>query len=83
MHGQIGGSNSESDVIPLARAETSDGPDQLDKAGQSILQLLHRAAGAAEENSRHALDTAQKLSHQVHAAEDRIAVPESELCATG
>jgi hypothetical protein len=79
MHGQIGGSNSESDVIPFARAETSDSPDQLDKAGQTILQLLHRAAGVAEKNSRHALDTAQKLSHQLRAAEDRIAVLESEL----
>ena len=81
MHGQIGGSNSESDVIPLARAETSDGPDQLDKAGQTILQLLHRAAGVADENSKHALETAQKLSHQLRAAEDLIAELEAEVTA--
>ena len=58
MHGQIGDDNSESGVIPFARAErtsTSEGADQLDKAGQTILQMLHRAAGVAEENSRHAL----------------------------
>ena len=63
MHGQIGDDNSDSEVIPFARAErtsTSDGADQLDKAGQTILQMLHRAAGVAEENSRHALHTAQK-----------------------
>jgi molecular chaperone GrpE (heat shock protein) len=32
----------------------------------------------AEENSRHALDTAQKLSHQLQAAERRIAELEAE-----
>jgi hypothetical protein len=62
MHGQIGGDDSESEVIPFAPAErtsTSDGADQLDKAGQTILQMLQRAAGVAEENSRHALQTAE------------------------
>ena len=66
MHGQIGG--DETDVIPFARAAKGSAPngaDQLDKAGQTILQLLHKAAGVAEENSRHALETAQKLSHQL------------------
>jgi hypothetical protein len=82
MHGQIDSGNSESEVIPFARAEktsTSDGADQLDKAGQTILQMLHRAAGVAEENSRHALETAQKLWHQLRAAEDRIAELEAEV----
>jgi hypothetical protein len=83
MHGQIDSGNSESEVIPFARAEssTSDGADQLDKAGQTILQMLHRAAGVAEENSRHALEMAQKLSHQLRAAEDRIAELEAEVTA--
>jgi hypothetical protein len=40
--------------------------------GQSILGLLHRAAGIAEENSNHALGVAHKLSLQLRAAEDRI-----------
>jgi predicted ribosome quality control (RQC) complex YloA/Tae2 family protein len=82
MPGQISG--DESDVIPFARANTGSAPngaDLLDKAGQTILQLLHRAAGVAEENSRHALDTAQKLSQQLHAAEDRIAELEAEVTA--
>ena len=76
MHGQMGSDNSESEVIPFARGERtapSDGTDQLDKAGQTILQMLQRAAGVAEENSRHALETAQKLSHQLRAAENRVA----------
>ena len=64
---------------PGAKDATPDGVDQLDKAGQTILKLLHKAAGVAEENSRHALDIAQKLSHQLRAAEDRIAELEAEL----
>jgi hypothetical protein len=49
MHGQIGSDGSESEVIRFARAERtspSDDADQLDKAGQTILQMGHRAAGA-------------------------------------
>ena len=57
------------------------GGDQLDNAGQSILRLLQKAAGVAEENSRHAVDAAQKLSHQLRAAEDRIAELEAEAVA--
>ena len=79
-----GGAQVES-VVPFAPTQrTSDqdgGADQLDKAGQSILHLLHRAAGVAEENSRHALDMAQKLSHQLRAAEDRIAELVAEVAA--
>ena len=80
MHDQIG-SNNESDVIPFARGakSTTDGNDQLDAAGRTILDLVQRAAGVAEDNSRHALEMAQKLSHQLRAAEDRIAELEAEV----
>ena len=54
-------------------------PVNSDSAGQAILKLLHRAAGAAEANSRQALETAQRLSSQLHAAQDRIAELEAEL----
>jgi molecular chaperone GrpE (heat shock protein) len=67
-------SHTENSVVPFA-----SGGDQLDKAGQSILKLLHKAAGAAEQNSQHALDMAQKLSHQLTAAEQRIADLEAEV----
>jgi len=79
MHGR----NPESDVIPFARVEksTTDGGDQLDIAGRTILQLVQRAAGAADENSRHALGMAQKLSDQLRVAEDRIAELETEITA--
>ena len=74
-------SSESNSVIPLApRARTAvSGVDQLDKAGQTILGLLHKAAGVAEENSRYALDMAEKLSHQLRAAEDRIAELEAEV----
>ena len=84
MHGQIGDDNDESDVIPFGRAAKSAEPgdaDKLDKAGQTILQLVQRAAGIADENSRHAFEMAQKLSHQLRAAEDRVAELEAEATA--
>ena len=64
---------------PGAKDAIPDGVVQLDKAGQTILKLLHKAAGVAEENSRYALDMAQKLSHQLRAAEDRVAELEAEV----
>ena len=82
MNMHSGGNTYETDsVVPFAprAAAPSDEADQLDKAGQIILRLLHKAAGVAEENSRHALDTAQKLSHQLRAAEDRMAELEAEV----
>ena len=67
-------------VVPFApKNAASNDADQLDRAGQTILQLLHKAAGVAEENCRHALDMAQKLSHQLRAAEDRVAELEAEV----
>ena len=82
MHGQTNGGGHKSGVIQFARGakdSTRDEGDQLDKAGQTLLQLVQNAAGVAEENSRRALSTAQKLSHQLRAAEDRIAELEAEL----
>jgi hypothetical protein len=43
-------------------ASSDDSDDQLDRAGQSILRLIEKAAGAADQHSRHAVDVAQKLS---------------------
>jgi hypothetical protein len=74
---------SESDIVvafqPGAKDVASDSVDQLEHAGQTILKLLHKAAGVAEENSRPALDMAQKLSHQLRAAEGRIAELEADV----
>jgi hypothetical protein len=84
MHGHSGDNDYESDVIPVARSQRaadSEGIDQLDKAGETVLQTLHRAAGVADENNRRALDTAQRLSHQLRAAENRVAELEAEATA--
>ena len=75
-----GGVRESESVIPFASKNAApDNADQLDRAGQTILQLLHKAAGVAEANSKHALDMAQKLSHQLRTAEDRIAELEAEV----
>src|ERR1700686_999357 len=83
MSSQLSGEYESESVIPFAPAAKNATPpesaDQLDKAGQTILSLLHKAAGMAEANSKHALDMAQKLSHQLRAAEDRIAELEAEV----
>ncbi len=73
--GASGAYESESVVpfAPTAKNASSSDASQLDSAGQAIMRLLHKAAGVAEANSQHALDMAQKLSHQLRAAEDRIA----------
>jgi hypothetical protein len=79
MHGQFA---EDSDVVTFTRAHngaTSGLDDQVDKAGETILQLVAQAAGIADENSRHALAMAQKLSDQLQAAEDHVAELQTEL----
>jgi hypothetical protein len=64
---------------PVARGSVPGAADPLDSAGQTIIGLLHRAAGMAEENSQHALGVAHKLSLQLRAAEERIADLEADV----
>ena len=68
-------------VIPFAPASAPANADQLDQAGRTILQLLNKAAGVAEENSRNAIEMAQALSHKLREAEDRIAELEAQAAA--
>jgi cell fate (sporulation/competence/biofilm development) regulator YmcA (YheA/YmcA/DUF963 family) len=72
-------SESESAISLAQEGAALNDRGQLDSAGQAILKLLHKAAGAAEANSRRALETAQNLSSQFRAAEDRIAELEAEV----
>jgi hypothetical protein len=72
-------SESESAISHGQENAVSNDSNQLDSAGQAILKLLHKAAGVAEANSRQALQTAQKLSGQLHAAPKRIAELEAEV----
>ena len=73
-YSKSGSTNSRSED-----STASTGASHLDSAGQAILTLLHRAAGAAEANSRQASETAQRLSSQLHAAQDRIAELEAQI----
>jgi hypothetical protein len=57
----------------------SEASDQLDKAGQTILGLLNRAASAAEANYQQAIEVTDKLSAQLRAAEDRIRELEAKV----
>ncbi len=59
-------------MIQFANNRKSNGADQLETAGQSIIQLLHKAAGAAEANTRQTVQTAQKIADQLRAAQERI-----------
>ena len=81
MGSQARGEYDSESVVQFAPAATNaaSGADQLDKAGQTILELLHKAAGVAEANSQRALEMAQKLSHQLRAAEARINELEAEI----
>jgi hypothetical protein len=72
-------SASQSAISRGQDSTASNHSNQLDSAGQAKLNLLHRAGGAAEANSRKALETAQNLSSQLRAAEDRIVELEAKV----
>ena len=69
-------------VVPFSPTDEGSSSDQLESAGKSILSLLEKAAGVAEENTRHGLVMAEELAQQVRAAEDRIAELEEEVLAS-
>jgi hypothetical protein len=79
MDTRSNGISHEAEVIQLGRSASKPESDQLDTAGRTILQLIHRAAGFAEENSRQALEMAQKISLRLRAAEARVAELEAEV----
>ena len=68
-------------LASVSKKAAAPGVDQLDSAGQTILQLLNKAANAAEQNSKHAIDMAQKLAHELRAAQQRISELEAEVVA--
>jgi predicted nucleic acid-binding Zn-ribbon protein len=49
--------------------------NEIDQTGKDVLKLLDKAAA----DRRHALETAQRLSHQLQNAENRIAELEAEV----
>jgi hypothetical protein len=64
---------------PVTQETPVNGADNLDTAGQTIVGLLQRAAGMAEENSRHALEVAKRLSQQLQDAKVRIRDLEADV----
>ena len=72
------------DVIPYAPSRKSvatptDAGDPVESAGQTILGLLNQAAEAANANTKHALDVAQKISRELRVAKERIATLEADV----
>ena len=68
-------------VVPFApklngKPETAD---TLEKAGHLILEMVGKAANAAEASYQQAVETSRKLSGQLRAAEDRIRELEVEV----
>ena len=61
--------------------QTTVNEDQVEQAGQSILSLLDKAAGIAEDNRRRATDVEQKLTYQLRTAGQRIANLEAAVAA--
>jgi ABC-type transporter Mla subunit MlaD len=51
----------------------------VDEAGQSILDLLHKAADTVDQETRQTVESAQRLAQQLQAARARIAQLDSEL----
>jgi molecular chaperone GrpE (heat shock protein) len=75
-------SPEEKTVVPFGpgtKETPSNVADSLDTAGQTILGLLQRAAGMAEENSKQALQMARRLAEQLQDAKGRIKQLEADV----
>jgi hypothetical protein len=64
---------------PKKSATPVDASDRAEITARTILGLLNQAAQIADENTKHALDVAHKLSRQLRLAEDRILALETDL----
>ena len=72
-------STSEPVVPPAPGTEGGEREDQIDLTGENILSLLQQAAGLAEENSLYAVEIAQRLSHHLGVAENRVSDLEKRI----
>jgi hypothetical protein len=71
--------NFEPAEVSVSATEAQESEGQFDSAGESILALLKKTTGLAEGNSRYAVEIAQKLSHQLGVAENRVAELEHRI----
>ena len=79
MDTRSNGTSDEPAVSQPRRRTSKPENDQLNTIGETLLQLIDKAAGFAEENSRQALEIAQKYSQQLQSAEARVAELEAEV----
>jgi chromosome segregation ATPase len=68
----------EESASPKSNGRSETG-DPLDAAGHHTMDLLHRAAVAAEANYQQAIGAVDKLSAQLRANEDRIRELETKV----
>ncbi len=64
--------------LPEKAGGSSTEENQVDAAGQAILNLLQKASNIAEANNQRAAEMAEKLYHQLRVAEDKIVSLQSE-----
>ncbi len=58
-------------AIPFA-PKAKNAAEVVERAGQAVLDLIHRAADTTEANLQQARDVAEKLADQLRAAQNRI-----------
>ena len=58
---------------------SDDSFEPVDKTGQSVLDLLQKAADATDQNTRQAVESAEMVAQQLQTARDHIARLESDL----
>jgi septal ring factor EnvC (AmiA/AmiB activator) len=76
-----GGAGAAGSVVPLepkakVRPEAND---PLERAGRLILDMVGKAASAAEANYQQVVETTRKLSTQLRGAEERIRELEAQV----
>ena len=64
---------------PRSKDNAREDGAPLEQSGQAVLDLLKKAADSAQATCDQVMNTAQKLSNQVRAAEDKVQLLESEL----
>jgi chromosome segregation ATPase len=63
----------------MTSGDDLEGSDPVEAAGLSILRLVQRAADTVDQNRIQAVDTAQRLSQELRAAQDRTAQLEGDV----
>ena len=73
--------NSTLTGVPLSSTDKGN-TDKLDAVGDSVLQLIGKAAGITEGYTQEVVKAAEKVADELRAARDRITQLENELAAS-